>query len=73
MWTKALPRIQATLNSSASSGDSPNEVAYGFTPNRPLDLLRLPPSVDRVAARASARDAIDFAQMSNKFHYDRRH
>ena len=74
MWPETLPRIQAILNSSASSGRIPNEVAYGFTPNRPLDLLnKLPPEVDHIRARVTAKDAIDFAQMSNKFHYDRKH
>lgn len=73
MWPTVLPQLQATLNSSGSSGNIPNEVAYGFTPNRPLDLLKLPPNVDHVKARVTAKDAIDFAQMTDKFHYDCRH
>ena len=74
MWPETLPRIQAILNSSASSGRIPNKIAYGFTPNRSLDLLnKLSPEIDHIRARATAKDAIDFAQMSNKFHYDRKH
>lgn len=72
-WPKLLPRIQAFLNNSSVSGDTPNEAALGFTPNRPLDLLNLPPQVERVVARTTAQDAIAFAQMANKAAYDRRH
>ena len=75
LWPEVLPRIQAFLNNSASaaSGITPSEVAYGFTPNRPMDLLRLPVKIDHISARITAKDAIDFAQMSNKFHYDRKY
>ena len=47
MWLEVLQSIQALLNNSAASGSSltPNEVTYGFTPNRPLDLLKLPPGI----------------------------
>ena len=72
-WPKLLPKVQAMLNNSSSGGKSPNEVAYGFTPNRPLDLL-MPKQVDNInMARIDIKDAISFAQMSDKFHYDRHH
>ena len=36
-----LSRLQAVFNNSASTatGKTPNAIAYGFTPNRALDLL----------------------------------
>lgn len=39
-WPKVLPSIQASNNNSVSSTtkQARNEVAYGFTPNRPIDL-----------------------------------
>ncbi len=41
MWSTALPAIQLTISNTFSSaiGKTPNEIAYGFTPRRPLDLL----------------------------------
>ena len=76
LWPKVLPRLQAVFNNSASTatGKTPNEVAYGFTPNRALDLIR--PSGEKpnfLIARASAKDAIAFANANSKRHYDRRH
>ena len=75
MWPEVLPRIQALLNNSAASGASttPNEVTYRFTPNRPLDLLNLLPSIDYITARILVSDAVAFAQISGKFHYNRQH
>ena len=77
MWPFVLPRLQALLNNaqSTTTGKSPNELAYGFRPNRPLDLAsssELPQQVF-ATARIEAADAISFAQMSQKFYYDRRH
>ena len=71
MWPTTIPRIQGFLNSSGSP--SANEVTFGFTPNRPLDLLSNTQKIDHFLARTSAKEAIDFAQLSNKFHYDRHH
>ena len=72
-WPKVLPRLQSFLNNSSATGLTPNEVAYGFTPNNPLDLLSASPMMNHFLARTTASDAIAFAQMSNKFHYDRKH
>ena len=77
-WPVTIPAIQSTYNNSisATTKHTPNEVAYGFSLNKPLDLASteyekqtLPPHLVRLAAS----DAIAFAQMNSKFHYDRRH
>jgi hypothetical protein len=78
-WTKALPFIQATLNNSKNSSTnmSPNEVIYGFRTNDTLSLLAdLPPedfSRLRQIKREEAEEAIAFANVNAKFHYDKRH
>ena len=76
-WPKILPRIQALLNNSSSSttGHTPNELAYGFTPNTALDLLVPAPgkALGFLIARDAAKDAIDFANINSKHHYDRNH
>lgn len=72
-----LPRIQALLNNLTSSTTSkaPNEITYGFKLNRPLDLIaateRL--SQQHKLARIDTTNAISFAQIHQKYHYDRRH
>lgn len=75
-WSVTIPAIQAAYNNSISAplGRAPNEVASGFSLNLPLDLgayekQLLPENI----ARLEAADAIAFAQMNSKFHYDRRH
>lgn len=75
-WPVTIPAIQAAYNNfiSAPLGRAPNEVASGFSLNLPLDLgayekQLLPENI----ARLEAADAIAFAQMNSKFHYDRRH
>ena len=65
-------RMQAFLNNSSASGPTPKEVAYDFTPNKPLNLLAMSSLGNHFLARTTASDAIAFAQMSNKFHYDRK-
>lgn len=80
-WPETLPRIQRGFNNSASTGPSPNEVAYGFTPVQALDLGK--PSTtaaaglslkdSRLITRLEAADAIAFGQMNAKFYYDRKH
>ena len=75
-WPKMLPRIQALLNNSPLSTTSKtlNELAYGFKLNRPLDLVVAIESPQQPKlARIEAVDAISFAQMHQKFHYDRRY
>ena len=76
-WPHTLSRLQAVLNSStsASTEKSANEVTYGFRPNQPLDLVAASsmPELNPAIARISAVDALAFASMSSKYHYDRRH
>ena len=74
-WPEALPRIQALINNSSSSSTTrtPNEIALGFTPNRPLDLLLASTPIDHDIARIEAQDALAYAQMNQKYHYDRSH
>ena len=75
-WPKVLPRMQALLNNltSATTSKTPNELAYGFKLNRPLDLAATADDLAQHSlARIEAVDAISFAQMHQKFHYDRRH
>lgn len=77
-WPKILSTIQRHLNNGRSStGKSPNEAAYGFTPVQPLDMSRAVNDADVLPAAARARvdvaDSIAFAQMNAKFHYDRKH
>jgi len=72
-WLRCLPRIQSELNNSkASTGSTPNEVVYGFTPNFIIDYTA-DPDIDLPAARVDAADALDFAAMNMKYYYDRRH
>ena len=59
MWPEVLPRIQAVLNNSdsASTNKDFNKVAFGFTLNRPMDLLLSSTPIDHDVARIEARDA----------------
>lgn len=74
-WPSVLPRLQALLNNSQSSATTkaPNEISYGFALNKPIDLLSSSLLPNQVQARIEAADAISFAQVYQKFHYDRRH
>ena len=69
--------MQAMLNNSSIStinGKSSNKVVYGFSLNKPLDLAVLPQQLPQpTKARSTAADAIAFTQMSQKFHYNRKH
>ena len=42
LWLKILPQLQALINNvkPSTTERTPNEVAYGFTPNTALDLLK---------------------------------
>lgn len=77
LWSILLHRLQAQMSNakSATTTMSPNEVAYEFSIRRQLDLATLSEQVDAspVTTRATASDALSFAQMSQKMHYDRRH
>ena len=54
------------------TGKSLNEVCYGFTPNFTVDLVTAQ-EVDFPKTRVEALDALDFAAMNMKHHYDRKH
>ena len=73
-WTCCLSKIQSVLNNSqASSTDrTPNKIAYGFTPNFAVDYTT-DSDIDFPLARIDAANALDFAAMNMKFHYDRRY
>ena len=66
LWPQVLPRIQAIINntSSSSTGKTPNEVAYGFSPWRPLDLLAAHPTPDALATCTDAAEAVSFALLN---------
>ena len=88
-WPRVLPRIQRHINNSvsATTGKSPNEAAYGFTPVQAADLWksatagevsRQPltgeaPFSAAARARVEVADSIAFAQMETKRHYDEKH
>ena len=62
-WPEVLPRIESILNNTLSSttGKTPNKIAYGFLPRKPLDLISFFSLPDTYIARADAADAISFA------------
>ena len=73
-WPKVLPRIQSLLNntSSLTTGKTLNEVAYVFSPRRPLDLCLALTLPNTYVACAKASDVISFALANQKEHYDGR-
>ena len=74
-WSEVLPRIQFLLNNTSSSttGKTPNEVAYRFSPMKLLDLCLATTLPDAYVARTAAADAILFALANQKEHYNRSH
>ena len=79
-WPTILPSLQSALNNAVNlgtTGKSPNEIIYGFRPREVLGLLDNHLQVDipseRHASRIDAQDAIAFATMQGKFHYDKKH
>ena len=50
----------------------PNEIAYRFTPNFTVDYT-MDPEIDFLVARVDAANAINYAAMNTKFHYNRRY
>ena len=73
-WTYCLLRIQLVLNNSQafSTDSTPNEIAYGFTPNFAVDYT-IDPNIDFPLAQVDATNALDFATMNMKFYYNHRH
>ncbi len=74
-WPKVLPWIQSLLNNSSSSTTrkTPNEIAYDFSPRRPLDLCLAVALPNTYIAHAEASDAIFFVLANQKKYYDRHH
>lgn len=74
-WPEVLPQIQSILNNTFSSmtDKTANEVAYGFFPHTPLDLLSPPGLPAAFQAHTDAADTISFALTNQKAHYDRKH
>ena len=74
-WLEVLHRIQSLLNNTSFSttGKTPNKVAYGFLPRRPLDLCLNTALPDTYVTRTAAADVISFALANQKVHYDRNH
>jgi hypothetical protein len=74
-WPTILHLLQTGMNNSlaTSTGMTPNEAVYGFTPTQTTTPLSRIESLDPTKACIEAADAIAFAQMNTKLHYDRRH
>lgn len=73
-WPEALPKLQFDMNNSRSAptGKTPNEIVYGFSPNMPIQMLKIP-NIDIPKARIEAKDAMDLAAMAAKRQYDSKH
>ena len=56
-----------------TTGRTPNEICYGFTPNFVFDLAQPELGLGIPAARAEVSDAIDWGVMNAKGSYDRKH
>lgn len=54
-------------------GKTSNEIAYGFSSRRPLDLYSTITQPDTYMACTEAADVISFALANNKEHYNRSH
>ena len=75
-WPLTIPAIQVTYNNAVSTptGKTPNEIVYRFSLNQLLDLGAYEKEVfPKGIARLEAADAIAFAQINSKFHYNRKH
>lgn len=59
--------------SSLTTSKTPNEIAYKFSPQQPLDLLAVPPIFETYVARTNTADAISFVLANQKAHYNRNH
>lgn len=74
LWPEVLPHIQSLLNntSSLSIGKTPNEIAYDFSPHKPLDLFSNPSIPSTFQARTNAADVISFALANQKAYYNQK-
>lgn len=78
-WSAILPYLQFSINNATSvvTGQSSNEIVYGFKVNDSLSLLNEQPVHDFIEVRSIRRqktqEAIDFAAASAKYYYDKTH
>ena len=78
-WTEFLPFLQGSLNNStnATTGQAPNELAYGFKVRDSLNMLADLPIEDlcrlRSIRRKEAEEAVAFANAIAKARYDSTH
>jgi hypothetical protein len=73
-WPHCLPQLQADFNNAmTTTGRTPNEICYRFTPNFVFDLAQPELGLGIPAARAEVSDAIDWGVMNAKGSYDRKH
>lgn len=74
-WPKVLLWVQLLINNTKSTSitKTPNEVVLGFTPNQSLDLLAGSIRLDHKVAQVETKNAISFAQVNFKYHYDWSH
>ena len=77
LWPSFLSCLESIQNSSISTStkESANKINYGFKPSQLLDLVAASamPELKPPAARISAADALAFASMYAKHHYDQCH
>lgn len=72
LWPKMLPHIQCILNntSSLTTDNTPNKVAYGFSPHKPLNLLSNSLFLNTFQVCTDVADTISFAFANQKAHYN---
>ena len=78
-WPRLIGPVQRAHNNSvsATTGKSPNECIYGFTPVQSTDFAKASASPEVLLSAKQVRmevaDAMAFAQMSSKTIYDKKH
>ncbi len=74
-WPEVLTQIQSLLNNNSSftTGKTPNEIAYGFSPRRLLDSTLAMEMRNAYVAHTNAANAILFALFNQKEYYNRKH
>jgi hypothetical protein len=75
LWILALWKFQSIFNNTRSTvtRKTSNELLYEITSNLSLNISFTNKVLNQNHLRKEAEDAIDWAQMQNKAHYDRRH
>ena len=74
-WPKVLLHIQLLVNNTVSTTTTKtsNKIALGITLNQPLDLLADSIGLNHEIVQVEVKDAISFAQVNFKHHYDWSH